>query len=101
MGDRWVAPPYTQAGDEKQVMVEARAQALDRNGTALNHSPRWVPADPEIATVTPDEGSQVTIRVQRSGETTLRVTSDGLSREFGIKAEKKGAALQVMISPKQ
>lgn len=100
MGDRWVGAPYTQAGDENQVTVEARAQALDRTGKSMNTSPRWVAANTEIATVTPGEAGQVTIRVHRAGETTLRVTSDGLSRELGIKAEKKGPALQVVISPK-
>jgi hypothetical protein len=101
MGDRWVAPPYTQGGDEKQVTVEARAQGLDRNGKSVNTRLRWVPADPEIAAVTPGEGGQVTITVQRPGETSLRVTSDGVSKELAIKAEKVGAALRVTISPKE
>lgn len=100
MGDRWVPPPYTQGGDDKQVTVEARAHGRDSSGKSLNASPKWVLAHADIATVTPGEGSQVTITVQRPGETTLRVTADGVSKELGIKAEKQGAALRVVISAK-
>jgi FKBP-type peptidyl-prolyl cis-trans isomerase len=100
MGERWVPPPYTQGGDGNQVTVEARAVGIDGSGKSVNANATWITANPKVATVTPREGRDVTITVQRPGETSVRVTSNGVARELTIKAEKKGSALQVVISPK-
>jgi DNA-binding NarL/FixJ family response regulator len=84
------------AGLVRYAVRRGLIQAL----VACGASPRWITADPKSAMVTPPEGSQVTITVQRPGETSVRVTSNGVARELGIRAEEKGAALQVKISPK-
>lgn len=99
MGDRWVAlPTYSinQAGTS--ATVDARAHAIDVTGKQVPVRPRWRPADPAMVTVTPDEGSDVTITVHRAGESRLRVTADGVSRDLTVKAVQKKGAILVEIA---
>jgi hypothetical protein len=100
MGDRWVRLPYTQVGENQQVTVEARAEGVDDKGKPVSVSPQWIPADPEIATVTPNPGKEVKITALRPGESTLQVISQGVSRELAVKAAYTGEVLQVEISQK-
>jgi FKBP-type peptidyl-prolyl cis-trans isomerase len=100
MGDRWVRLPYTQVGENQQVTVEARAEGVDDKGKPVSVSPQWIPADPEIATVTPNLGKEVKITALRPGESTLQVISQGVSRELAVKAAYTGEVLQVEISQK-
>lgn len=97
MGERWVSPPtYTTTLDT----VEARVVSVDPKGGPKDINAKWTPSDPEMVTVSPSEGSEVKIAVKRPGETTLRVTSDGLSKELSIRAAYKGETMQVEIAPK-
>jgi FKBP-type peptidyl-prolyl cis-trans isomerase len=98
MGDRWVPLPFQQAGQDKRVTVEARAEGKDGSGRPVPVSPRWVLADPELATVSPEQGNEVRITALRPGESSLRLISDGVSRELALKAAYKGEVLQVEIS---
>ena len=50
------------------------------------------------ATVSASPGSQVTITVQRAGQSSLRVTSQGVSKELVIQAEYQGNAIYVEIA---
>ncbi len=54
-----------------------------------------------MVTVSPSEGNTVKIAVKRAGETTLRVTSDGVSKELSIKAAHQNNAMQVQIAQVQ
>ena len=104
MGDRWISPPTytsTYSEDGKTITVEVRAVGLDATGKESAISPKWVPADPEMVTVTPSEGNEVNITVKRAGETSMQVTSEGVSKELAIKAEHKGEAMQVEIAQTQ
>ena len=101
MGDRWVPVPYSQMGETKQVTVEARAEGVDGNGRPVSISPSWIPADPEIATVAPGQGKEVKITALRPGESSLQVTSQGVSRQLALRAAYKGDVLHVEISQKQ
>ena len=104
MGDRWISPPTytsTYSEDGKTITVEVRAVGLDATGKESAISPKWVPADPEMVTVTPSEGNEVKITVKRAGETSMQVTSEGVSKELAIKAEHKGEAMQVEIAQTQ
>ena len=104
MGDRWVQLPFSQVGPGKQVTVAARAAGAAPKGKPTdagpNAGPKWIPADPEMVTVTPGEGNEVSIAVLRPGETSLRVVREELSREVVIKAAYKGDALHVEILQK-
>jgi len=100
MGERWVSPPtYTRLQDGKTATVEARAQGVDAQGKPRNINPKWIAVDPGMVTVTPGEGNEVKITVQRAGKSTLRVASDGVSKELSVTAAYRGNAMQVEISP--
>lgn len=100
MGDRWVSPPtYTstvQAG--KEITVEARARGIDARGKTMNINPKWIPADPEMVAVSPQQGRQVKITVRRAGKSSLEVASQGFSKKLSIKATYKSNLIQVEIS---
>ena len=100
-GERWVSPPtYTRVGEGKTCTVEARAQGLDANGRSVPVSPTWTSADPDMVTVTPSEGGDVKILVQRAGESNVSVTAGAVSTELTIKAAYPNNVLQVDISRK-
>lgn len=99
MGDRWVSPPtYTRVGTGQTVTVEARARGLDAGGKPVGIRPEWTPSDPVMVTVAPTEGSEVTLTVQRAGETRVQVAAGGVSKELAIKAVDRHGALQVDIT---
>ncbi len=92
-----VLGPVTQHGPT--FAVPARAQMLDADGLPVAIRPAtWISANPEIVTVEPGEGTEVKITVQRDGQSSLRVTSLGISKELAIKAVYQGAALVVEIA---
>jgi FKBP-type peptidyl-prolyl cis-trans isomerase FklB len=95
-GERWVSPPsYTTTLDT----VEAKVAAVDSKGGIKKISARWTPSDPEMVTVSPSEGDEVMIAVKRAGESSLRVTSQGVSKELAIKAAYQDDIMQVEIRP--
>src|SRR4029453_15077583 len=49
--------------------------------------PRWIPSDPEMVTVTPEQGAVVKIKVTKAGESKLEVASGGISKELLITSE--------------
>ena len=98
MGDRWLAAPFSQRGDETQVVVEARAEAVDANGKRLNTTVEWIPADPTIATVASGQGDQVAITVLRPGHTTLRLVAGEMSTELTLTAAHSEGALEAQVS---
>jgi hypothetical protein len=103
MGENWVSPPLSihadgQAGTTPSV--EARVQGLDAKGQPVNLSPEWVPADPEMVTVTPGQGNEVQITVRHAGQSNLQVTSQKVSKRLSIMAWYQGDAIQVEISEK-
>jgi FKBP-type peptidyl-prolyl cis-trans isomerase FklB len=97
LGELWVSPP-TYTGTSGQDTVEARAQGTDGRGRPVNTSPKWIPTDPEMVTVSPSEGNQVKITVKRAGESRLQVTFQGVSKELSVKAAHRNNALQVEIT---
>lgn len=99
MGDRWVSPPtYTRVGQGREVTVEARAEVLDARGMKMKNGPEWIAADPEMVTVSPGQGNEVTITVKRPGESVLKVVSGEVTRELLIRATEKDQVLRVDIS---
>ena len=100
MGDRWLPLPYAQIGQGKQVAVEARAEGVAGAGKPVNIAPRWIPADPEMVTVSPSQGKAVTITVLRPGESSVEVSSQGVSKQLSVRAGLKGETLQVEFAQK-
>jgi FKBP-type peptidyl-prolyl cis-trans isomerase FklB len=99
LGERWISSPkYTCAQQGKTCTLEARAQGIDARRRAVKSRLEWIPSDPEMVTVTPGEGKEVQITVHRPGESRLRLTSQGVSKELTIKAHNQGDALLVEIA---
>ena len=101
MGERWVSPPsfnrIQQPG--QPLTVEAKAQGIDpKTRTPVPIRPQWIPSDPDMVVVAPAGGDAFNILVKRAGESRLKVTAEGASRELVIKAKSANDALQVEIS---
>jgi hypothetical protein len=99
MGDRWVSPPVfaiVQQGQE--ATIEARANVVDAGGRSLKVNSEWRAEDPEMVLIQPVSDGQVNIIVRRSGESRLRVVSQGVSKTMGINAKYKEDSIQVEIS---
>lgn len=94
MGERWVSPStYTEVQNGENLIVVARADGRNARGEGVKIRPEWRPADPEMVTVTPGQGSEVKITVLRPGESVLEVASQGLSKKLLIKAEYQNNVL--------
>jgi len=96
-GERWVSPP-TYTGVSAQNTVEVRAGVFDAAGMPMNISPEWIPDNPAMLSVAPGNGKRVTITVQGAGESHLKVTANGASKELVIRAKAENDALQMEIS---
>src|SRR6266511_4886793 len=99
MGDRWVSPPTYSGVQDGKFTVDARVQGVDAKGEPVDISPKWIPSDPKMVTVSPGQGNAVQITVQRAGQSSLQVTSQGFTRTLSIKAAAyRGNAIQAEIS---
>ena len=99
-GGIWASPPVlgptTQGG--ALFTLETRAQGLDAQGQPVIVSPQWIASDPGMVTVSPGQGSQVTITIQGAGQSTLRLVSDTITKDLVIKAASQGGVLTVEIA---
>ena len=96
-GERWVSPP-TYQGSNGQSAVEARAVTLDASGRPTRATIDWKASDPEMVTVSPARGGQVTITVKRTGESNLTLTAGAVSRKLAVKAVDSNGARLVTIT---
>ena len=96
-GERWVSPP-TYTGASAQNTVEVRASVFDTAGMPMNISPEWIPDNHALVSVAPGNGQRVRITVQGTGESRLKVTANGASRELVIKAMEKHNVIQIEIT---
>jgi FKBP-type peptidyl-prolyl cis-trans isomerase FklB len=77
-------------GATAQDTVEARAEGVDAAGKSAKISPRWISSDPEMVTVSPSQGDYVQIKVHRPGESKLKITYRGVSKELVVRAKYEG-----------
>ena len=78
--------------------LEVRAEGLSGD-TAVAVSPTWVTADPAIATVSPNQGRQVTLTVHGIGRTSVYVIAEGVRTTLLVNAsDYLGTALELTIS---
>jgi FKBP-type peptidyl-prolyl cis-trans isomerase len=82
----WISGP-NYGGATAQDTVEVRAEGLDAAGKPAKISPQWIASDPEMVTVSPSQGDDVKITVHRAGESKLKITYQGVSRELEIRAK--------------
>lgn len=101
LGENWISPPISLHADAQArpiPTVEAKVQVHDAKGQPVDLNPEWIPADPEMVTVSPSQGNAVQITVRHAGQSSLEVTSQRVSRKLAIMAWYQGDALQVQIS---
>jgi hypothetical protein len=99
MRDRWVSRFGPLALDGTSLSVDVRARGVTANGQSTNISPQWVPADPQMVTVTPIEGTnEFRLTVQRAGESTVAVSAQRMSKQLTVKAAHQGGAIVVEIA---
>ncbi len=102
LGDRWVSPrTYTsvlQPG--KQATVEARTEGQDARGRRLIRylSAEWLPADPDMVTVSPGPGNEVRIIVHHAGESAVEVKSGEISTTLSIRATYRDQANRTQVA---
>ena len=93
----WVnGTSYTSA--TAQDSVEARVEGVDGTGRAAKINAQWIPSDPGMVAVSPGQGDDVTIKVLRAGESKLKVSYQGVSEEFAIRAKYAGKFMLFEIS---
>ncbi len=90
-------PSYT--GATAQDTVETVARAVDAKGQPIGVSLEWTPSDPEMVTVAPGQGDHVKITVHKVGESQLKISTQGFSKELVVKATSTGKFLVFQIAP--
>ena len=99
MGDSWVSlATYTMAGGGRTCVGEAGVYGLDPDGKPGELSPKWIPSDPGMVSVSRHQGNAVKITVKRTGRCSLMVTFGGASKKLAIKAVRQNGGLRVDIS---
>jgi FKBP-type peptidyl-prolyl cis-trans isomerase FklB len=93
----WASGPDF-GGATAQDTVEVRAEGVDAAGKPTKISPEWVPSDPEMVAVSPNQGDDVKITVHKAGESKLKITYQGFSKELVVKAKYVGKFILVEIS---
>jgi FKBP-type peptidyl-prolyl cis-trans isomerase FklB len=77
-------------GATAQDTVEARVEGVDAARKSVKISPQWISSDPEMVTVSPSQGDDVQITVRRAGESKLKITYQGISKELVLRAKYQG-----------
>ena len=99
---RGIAPWVTGSnytGATAQDTVEVRAEGVDAAGKPTKISPEWSASDPEMVTVSPSQGDNVKITVHKAGESKLKITYRGLSKELVVTAKYVGKFMLFEIAP--
>jgi len=86
-------------GATAQDTVEIRAEGVDAAGKPAKINPEWSTLDAEMVTVSPSQGDDVKVTVHKAGESKLKVTYQGLSKELLVKAKYVGKFILFEILP--
>jgi FKBP-type peptidyl-prolyl cis-trans isomerase FklB len=93
----WATGP-NYIGATAQDTVETVARAVDAKGQPMRVSLEWIPSDPEMVTVAPSQGDHVKITVHKVGESQLKISAQGFSKELLVKATSAGKFIVFQIS---
>lgn len=81
----WATGPKF-GGATAQDTVEVRAEGVDSARKPVKINPEWIASDSEMVTVSPSQGDDVKVTMHRAGESKLRITYQGVSKELEIRA---------------
>jgi hypothetical protein len=99
MGDRWVSPQtYTKVQDGEKLIVEARAQAVDKWGRQVEIVPEWKAEDPSMVTVSPEKERQVAFTIHKEGRSSVLVEAGDISKRLTLMARRHKGVLLVEIT---
>jgi FKBP-type peptidyl-prolyl cis-trans isomerase FklB len=93
----WVPGPNF-GGASAQDTVETVARAVDSKGQPVKATLDWIPSDPEMVTISPSQGDHVKITVRRAGESSLKITTQGFSKDLVVQAKYTGNFILVQIT---
>jgi FKBP-type peptidyl-prolyl cis-trans isomerase FklB len=94
----WVVDSSYQ-GAAAQDTVEVRAEGVDAAGKPAKISPEWSSSDTNMVTISPNQGDDVKITVHKAGESKLKVSYQGVSKELVVKAKYVGKFMLFEITP--
>ena len=98
MGDVWVAPPkFTDIQMGEKYLGRARVVTFDRWGNTEVLQGLWETSDPGMVQFSPDKGNTLRFAVLKAGQSLLRVTAGGISKQVTINAVIQAGAMQVEI----
>ena len=99
-GERWLSQrTFSSAAQEGQVgTVDVKVHGVAAGGKLVAIVAEWTAADPDWVTVTPGDAGTFRIVVKGAGESKLRVSSQGFSKELIVRAKSLGSGIQVEIS---
>jgi len=86
-------------GATAQDTVEVRAEGVDAGGKPAKISPEWTVSDPEMVTISPNQGDDVKITVHKAGESKLKISYQGQSKELVVRAKYVGKFMLFEIAP--
>jgi FKBP-type peptidyl-prolyl cis-trans isomerase FklB len=86
-------------GATAQDTVEVRAKGVDARGNPVKINAEWSASDTQMVTVSPAHGDDVTIAVHKAGESKLKVTYQGVSKELVVRAQYVGKFMVFEIAP--
>jgi FKBP-type peptidyl-prolyl cis-trans isomerase FklB len=72
---------------------------MNAAGKAMKISPEWSASDAEMVTVSPSQGDDVKITVHKAGESKLKITYQGVTKELVVKGQYVGKFMLFEISP--
>jgi hypothetical protein len=100
MGERWVSgPTFSSAtvSEAEAITVEARARRSG-GGAAAKIGATWSASDPEMVTIAPAQGDEVTLTVRSAGETTVTVRHGERSSAFAVRTVRHAGHWRVDLS---
>jgi FKBP-type peptidyl-prolyl cis-trans isomerase len=88
-------------GAAAQDTVEVRAEGVDAAGKPAKISPQWSALDAEMVTISPSQGDDVKITVHKAGESRLKITARGFSKELVVSAKYVGEGKFMLFEIRQ
>ncbi len=94
-GGRWISRPGYRIRAGRGMTV--KAIGLDARGKTVRIAPTWT-GDPEMVSITPNEGRMVTISVLEPGQSIVVVTAGNISRKLSVRSTQEDGVWSIEVS---
>ncbi len=95
MGERWLSRPSYAIRAGRSMSV--KTIGLDARGRAVKIAPTWT-GDPDMVSITPNEGRMVTISVLKPGQSDVVVTAGNVSQKLSVTSLQEDGVWSIEIS---